>query len=61
MLTVKSAATAVGRHPNTIRRWISLELLPASQDQISGAWHIREDELAKFCEENNVLMLHAVV
>lgn len=54
MLTIKDAALAVARHPNTIRRWISEEGLGARQDRMSRVWYIAEAELVRFCKANDV-------
>jgi len=53
-LTIEIAATKLGVHPKTIRRYISNGKISAQK--VAGAWRIRQDSIEQFldsCEENH--------
>lgn len=45
LLTVPDAAQLLGKHPNTIRRWIYAGLLPAKKVGKYGRFMIRKSDL----------------
>lgn len=54
MLTIKDAASSVGRTGESVRRWIRSGQLLAERDGMSGIYAIDELEFARFCKEHSI-------
>ncbi|HPQ70156.1 MAG TPA: helix-turn-helix domain-containing protein [bacterium] len=56
ILSVKEAAAYCLVSPETIRRWIKKEELPAFNTRGKGVIKIRKDDLDAFVKRNNILV-----
>ncbi len=56
ILSVKEAAAYCLVSPETIRRWIKKEELPAFNTRGKGVIKIRKDDLDAFVKKNNILV-----